>query len=121
MNETEILCNENDLNLQSWCKRPLGSKKSNRILMFILIQKCSHLSIVFGSSRPVGSCLIENLPYLFGFDFFFKSKCIFFLPCLLYFSFSPFAVYIRFLLFLLQYASGFPSSTSSFNSSFIYV
>ena len=25
--------------------------------MFILIQKCSHLSMVFGSSRPVGSCL----------------------------------------------------------------
>ena len=29
--------------------------------MFIWIQKCSHLSIVFGSSRPVGSCsLIDD-------------------------------------------------------------
>ena len=26
--------------------------------MFILIQKCCHLSIVFGSSRPVGSCFL---------------------------------------------------------------
>ena len=26
--------------------------------MFILIQECSHLSLVFGSSRPVGSCFI---------------------------------------------------------------
>ena len=56
MNETEILCNKNDPNLQSWCKRPFWSKKSNRIIMFFLIQECSHLSIVFGSSRPVGSC-----------------------------------------------------------------
>ena len=27
--ETEILCNENEPSLQSWCKRPFGSKKSN--------------------------------------------------------------------------------------------
>ena len=60
MNETEILFNENDLNLQSWYKRPFGSKKSNRIIMFNLIQKCSHLSMVFGSSRTVGSCFLKS-------------------------------------------------------------
>ena len=46
------------LTYKAGARDPL-SKKSNRIIMFILIQKCSHLSIVFGSSRPVGSCLYD--------------------------------------------------------------
>ena len=75
MNETEILCNENDPNLQSWCKRLFGSKKSNRIIMFILIQKCSHLSIVFGSSRPVGSCFYNTTKNVNLIDLFTVKLC----------------------------------------------
>ena len=46
-----------NLTYRAGARDPLGLKNQIcRIIMLIWIQKFSHFSMVFGSSRPVGSC-----------------------------------------------------------------